>query len=373
MTADPARAAAPAGAARDATRGGGEGTSLTAAAVAHLVGGTVRAGDDGSAVVRRMAPLDRAGAEDLSFYARAKYAAVFAASRAGVVLVPPDLADAEGAPGAVRVIVERPHEAMLRVLPVLYRPAPREPGIHPTAIVGRGVTLGADVTVGPYAILGDGATLHDRAWVEAHVVLGAGSVVGADSHVHPHATLYPNTVLGQRVAIHSGVRLGSDGFGYVFADGQHRKIPHVGRCVVEDDVEIGANTTIDRGSIGDTVIGAGSRIDNLVHLGHNVRLGRLCLVMAQVGVSGSTTIEDGVIIAGQAGIQGHVTIGKGARIGGQAGILGDVPAGATYSGYPGRPHKESLRASAALFKLAGMTRALERLLAREPREQESTS
>jgi UDP-3-O-[3-hydroxymyristoyl] glucosamine N-acyltransferase len=171
-------------------------------------------------------------------------------------------------------------------------------------------------------------------------------------------------VLGRRVAIHSGVRLGSDGFGYVYGDGQHRKIPHVGRCVVEDDVEIGANTTIDRGSIGDTVIGAGTKIDNLVHLGHNVRVGRLCLVMAQVGVSGSATIEDGVILAGQAGVQGHATIGAGARIGGQAGILGDVPAGATFSGYPGRPHKESLRATAALFKLTGMVRGLERLLER---------
>jgi UDP-3-O-[3-hydroxymyristoyl] glucosamine N-acyltransferase len=365
VTVEAARAAAPSGAARDAIRGGGEEPILTAAAIAHLVGGTLRDGDDGAHAVRRMATLDRAGADDVSFYATAKYAAEFAATRAGVVLVSPDLAGAEGAPEAVRIVVAKPHEAMLRILPVLHPQPAREPGIHPTAIVGRGVTLGPDVTVGPYAVLGDGVTLHARAWIEAHVVLGAGVEIGADSHVFPGATLYPGTVLGERVSIHAGVRLGSDGFGYVFGDGQHRKIPHVGRCIVEHDVEIGANTTIDRGSIGDTVIGAGTKIDNLVHLGHNVRVGRLCLIMAQVGVSGSTTIEDGVIIAGQAGIQGHVTLGKGARIGGQAGILADVPAGATYSGYPGRPHRESLRAHAALFKLAGMTRALERLLARE--------
>jgi UDP-3-O-[3-hydroxymyristoyl] glucosamine N-acyltransferase len=315
-------------------------------------------------VVRRMAPLDRAGPQDLSFYASAKYAALFSATRAGIVLISPTLASAPGATGTVRVIVDRPHEAMLAVLPALYPTPARAPGIHPTAVLGRGVALGADVTVGPYAVLGDGVTLGDRAWVEAHAVLGAGVEVGADSRVHPQATLYAGTVLGRRVAIHSGVRLGSDGFGYVYGDGQHRKIPHVGRCVVEDDVEIGANTTIDRGSIGDTVIGAGTKIDNLVHLGHNVRVGRLCLVMAQVGVSGSATIEDGVILAGQAGVQGHATIGAGARIGGQAGILGDVPAGATFSGYPGRPHKESLRATAALFKLTGMVRALERLLER---------
>ncbi|MGZ8411439.1 MAG: UDP-3-O-(3-hydroxymyristoyl)glucosamine N-acyltransferase [Gemmatirosa sp.] len=365
MTADTARAAAPADTARDAMRGGGEETSLTAAAIAHLVGGALRDGHDGEHVVRRMATLDRAGADEVSFFASSRYAAEFAATRAGVVLMSPDLADAAGASQAVRIVVAKPHEAMLRVLPVLHRQPPREPGIHPTAILGRGVTLGPDVTVGPYAVLGDGVTLHARAWIDAHVVLGAGTEIGADSHVFSGATLYPGTVLGERVAVHAGVRLGSDGFGYVFGDGQHRKIPHVGRCIVENDVEIGANTTIDRGSIGDTVIGAGTKIDNLVHLGHNVRVGRLCLIMAQVGVSGSTTIEDGVIIAGQAGIQGHVTLGTGARIGGQAGILADVPAGATYSGYPGRPHKESLRAHAALFRLAGMTRALERLLARE--------
>jgi UDP-3-O-[3-hydroxymyristoyl] glucosamine N-acyltransferase len=161
--------------------------------------------------------------------------------------------------------------------------------------------------------------------------------------------------------VHSGVRLGSDGFGYVYGDGAHRKIPHVGRCVIEDDVEIGANTTIDRGSIDDTIIGAGTKVDNLVHIGHNVRIGKLCLIMAQVGIAGSTIVEDGAILAGQVGLSGHLTIGKGARLGAQAGVFGDVPAGETWSGYPARPHRESLRASAALFKLADMMKKLEAL------------
>jgi UDP-3-O-[3-hydroxymyristoyl] glucosamine N-acyltransferase len=345
--------------------GGGGGVSLTAADVARLVGGQIVAGGDAAREVRRVAPLHRAAPDELTFLASAKYADEFRSTRAGVALVAPALADAEGAAGAVRVVVDKPHEALLALLPVLYAPAPRTPGVHPTARLGRGVRLGDDVTVDAYAVIGDGASLGHRAWVESHAVVGAGVEVGDEAHVYPHVTLYPGTSLGRRVAVHSGARLGSDGFGYVFADGVHRKIPHVGRCVIEDDVEIGANTTIDRGSVDDTVIGAGTKIDNLVHVGHNCRLGKLCLVMAQVGIAGSTVVDDGVIIAGQAGIGGHIVLGKGARIAAQAGVFGSVPAGATYSGYPARPHKESLRATAAAFKFAGMVKRLEKLLARE--------
>jgi UDP-3-O-[3-hydroxymyristoyl] glucosamine N-acyltransferase len=186
--------------------------------------------------------------------------------------------------------------------------------------------------------------------------------VGDDSRIYPGATLYPGTAVGARVRIHAGVRLGSDGFGYVFRGGAHDKIPHVGRCVVEDDVEIGANSTIDRGSIDDTVIGAGTKIDNLVHVAHNVRIGRLCLIMAQVGIAGSVHVEDGAILAGQVGISGHHTIGAGARLAAQAGVFGDIPAGETWSGYPARPHREALRAQAALFKLPSLLRGIERLL-----------
>jgi UDP-3-O-[3-hydroxymyristoyl] glucosamine N-acyltransferase len=168
--------------------------------------------------------------------------------------------------------------------------------------------------------------------------------------------------------VHAGARLGSDGFGYVFRENAHVKIPHVGRCIVESDVEIGANSTIDRGSIDDTVIGAGTKIDNLVHVAHNVRIGRLCLLMAQVGIAGSVRIEDGVILAGQAGIAGHVTIGRGARIAAQGGVFGSVPAGETWSGYPARPHREALRAQAAMFKLPSLIRAIERLIARDTGE-----
>jgi UDP-3-O-[3-hydroxymyristoyl] glucosamine N-acyltransferase len=211
-------------------------------------------------------------------------------------------------------------------------------------------------------VLGDGVIVGDRARLDAHVVVGDGTRIGADSHVYPHVTIYPGSSLGARVVVHAGARVGSDGFGYVFGDGRHRQIPHVGRCILEDDVDIGANTTIDRGSIDDTIIGAGTKIDNLVQIAHNVHIGRLCLIMSQVGISGSARVGDGCIIAGQVGVQGHIDIGNRARIGGQAGVFGDVPAGETWSGYPARPHRESLRATATLFKLSNIMKRLERLL-----------
>jgi len=333
--------------------------TIAAGEIARLVGGELRG--DANASASAVAPLHRAGAGELSFLASARYASAFAESGAEIVLVSPDLADAPGRARA-RIVVERPHDAVLTVLPRLYAPPPRTPGVHPTAVIGRGVTLGAEVTIGAYAVLGEGAAVGDRAWVGEHCVVGAGVSIGDDARLFPHVTCYPGTQVGRRTAVHAGARLGSDGFGYVFRDGAHAKIPHVGRCLVGDDVEIGANTTIDRGSIDDTRVGAGTKIDNLVHLGHNVHVGRLCLVMAQVGVAGSSRIEDGAVLAGQVGVGGHVTIGARARLAGQAGVFGDVPAGETWSGYPARPHRESLRASAALQRLPGLLRRIERLL-----------
>jgi UDP-3-O-[3-hydroxymyristoyl] glucosamine N-acyltransferase len=311
-----------------------------------------------------MAPLDRATEADLSFLANARYVPMYERTRAAAVLIAPEFAEL-ATTAAARIVVDRPHDAMLAVLPRLYRVPVREPGVHATARLGRGVSLGDAVTVGPYAVIGDGAIIGDRGWIDSHVVVGAGVVVGSDSHIFPSATLYSGTMLGHRVVAHAGVRLGSDGFGYVFRNGIHDKIPHVGRCVVEDDVEIGANTTIDRGSVDDTVIGAGTKIDNLVHIAHNVRIGRLCLILAQVGISGSARVEDGAVIAGQAGLAGHITIGSRAQIAGQSGVFGNVPPNETWSGYPARPHRQSLRASAAVLRLADIIKKLERIVERE--------
>ena len=345
-----------------ASSSGGEGKQpLTAAAIAAAVSG--RLVGDAAATVTGIAPLERAGENDLSFFAAPRYAALFEKSRAAVALVAPALADAAGQVRA-RVIVEKPHEALLTLLPRLYAPVSRDAGIHPTARLGHGVTVADGATIGAYVVVEDGASIGAGSWLESHVVVGRRVVVGRDCHLHPGVVLYSGARLGDRVQLHSGARIASDGYGYVFRHGAHEKIPHVGRCIIEDDVEIGANTTIDRGSIDDTVIGAGTKIDNLVQIGHNVRIGTLCLIMAQVGVAGSTHIGDGVIIAGQAGIGGHIEIGDRARIGGQAGVFGSVPAGETWSGYPARPHRESLRAQAALFKLSSMIRALEKLVSR---------
>ena len=351
---------------RDVTRAslGGEGPgktgpSLTAEAIARLVGGTVLG--NGETRVRGVAPLDRATADDLSFLAQQRYAALFERSAAGVVLVAPELADAPGE-ALCRIVVRAPHEAMLRVLPELYPERQSERGVHPTAIIGRGARLGEGVAIGPYAVIGDDAQLGNDVVIASHVSIGAGAAVGARSWLADGVTLYPGTTLGDRVRVHAGARLGSDGFGYVPGEGGHGKIPHVGRCIIGDDVEIGANSTIDRGSVDDTVIGAGTKIDNLVHIAHNVRVGRLCLIMAQVGVAGSVHMGDGCILAGQVGVSGHHTIGDGARLAAQAGVFGDIPAGETWSGYPARPHGEMLRAHAALFKLSGLMRRIEKLL-----------
>jgi len=345
---------------------GGEGSRvLTAEAIAAAVGGTLHG--DASAQVRGVAPLDRADSTHLTFLANAKYVSLAAGRDIGVLLVTAELAEAASA--RARIVVSNPHEAMLPLLPMLYPPSPHVPGIDPTVALGRGVVLAEGISLGAGVVLGDGARIGARARLDAHVVVGAGVEIGDDCHLYPGVTIYAGTRLHERVRVHAGARLGSDGFGYVFRDGAHEKIPHVGRCIVESDVEIGANTTIDRGSIDDTVIGAGTKIDNLVHVAHNVRIGRLCLIMAQVGIAGSVHVEDGCILAGQVGIAGHVTIGKGARLAAQAGIFGSIPAGETWSGYPARPHKEALRAQAAMFKLPSLIRALERLVERERDEE----
>ena len=335
------------------------GVALTAASIADAVGGKLIG--DPSIVVGAVAPLDRASRRDLSFLGTAKYSSLMATTQAGVVLVSPELAEAPG-DVAARIVVAKPQEALLSLLPRFYRAPAAQTGTNDTAVIGRGVSLGKNASVGPYAVIGDGSVVGDGTVIGPHCVLGPTVVLGSDCHLVSQVTLYTGAVLGDRVMVHAGARIASDGFGYVQRGGAHVKIPHVGRCIIENDVEIGANTTIDRGSIDDTIVGAGTKIDNLVHIAHNVRIGKLCLLMAQVGVAGSVVIEDGCIIAGQAGLAGHLTIGAGARLAAQAGVFGDVPAGETWSGYPARPHRESLRASGALFKLAGMMRRIEALL-----------
>ena len=343
----------------DTSTSGDGASTITAEAIAALVAGELIG--DGKAVVSGIAPLDRADASQLSILSNGRYAPMMATTKAGVVLVDPEFRDAAGAPRA-RIIVKQPLEKLLSLLPRFYPIEVQLPGVASTARIGKGATIGQRASIGEYAIIGANAKLADGAVIGSHCVVGDGASIGEGARLWPGVTIYPGATLGARAMVHSGARIGCDGFGYVFRDGAHQKIPHVGRCIVGDDVEIGANTTIDRGSIDDTVIGNGTKIDNLVHIAHNVRIGEKCLLMAQVGVAGSVIVGDGAILAGQAGISGHVSIGAGARVAAQAGVFGDIPAGESWSGYPARPHREALRASAATFKLAGMIRRLEKLL-----------
>ncbi|HMJ18633.1 MAG TPA: UDP-3-O-(3-hydroxymyristoyl)glucosamine N-acyltransferase [Gemmatimonadaceae bacterium] len=338
----------------------GDGVStITAEAIAALISGELIG--DGKTVVSGIAPLDRADASQLSILSSGRYAPMMATTKAGVVLVDPEFRDAAG-PARARIIVKQPLEKLLSLLPRFYPVEAQVPGVASTARIGKGATIGQRASIGEYAIIGANAKLADAVAIGSHCVVGDGASLGEGTRLWPGVTIYPGATLGARTMVHSGARIGCDGFGYVFRDGAHQKIQHVGRCIIGDDVEIGANTTIDRGSIDDTVIGNGTKIDNLVHIAHNVRIGEKCLLMAQVGIAGSVIVGDGAILAGQAGISGHLSIGAGARVAAQAGVFGDIPAGESWSGYPARPHREALRASAATFKLAGMMRRLEKLL-----------
>lgn len=340
----------------------GAARAISAREIAALAQGELVGPPD--VMVTGVAPLDRAGPSDLSFLAARRYLPYFQRSSAAVVLCNRDLvAELAGGP-ASRVLVRDPHVALLSVIPVLYPEPAWEPGIHRTAVIGRGARWEDPIAIGPYAVLGRDVRLGRNARIGAGSVLGDGVTMGDDVQLFPHVVCYSGTVIGHRVILHAGVRLGSDGFGYV--PGPHgeppRKIPQVGRCVIGDDVEIGANTTIDRGSIDDTVIGPGTKIDNLVQIGHNCRIGARCLIAGQAGIAGSTHVEDDVFLAGQAGLADHVTIGRGARVTVQGGVIGDIEPGATVSGYPARRHREFLRAQGALYRLAQIVDDLEALV-----------
>ncbi|MGB7211923.1 MAG: UDP-3-O-(3-hydroxymyristoyl)glucosamine N-acyltransferase [Gemmatimonadales bacterium] len=334
---------------------------LTVTAIAELVGG--RLVGDGALAVTAIGPLDRAGPDVLSFLASAKYLTAFQASGAGVVLLAEQFADVAGGP-ARRIVVTDPYRAVQAVALVLYPVALPDRGTHPTVVVGPGASIGVDPSIGPYAVVGRDAQLGARVTLGAHVTIGGGVVVGDDTVIDPGVTIYPGTVIGARVVIKAGAVVGSPGFGFMEGGAVPDRRLHIGRCLISDDVEIGANATVDRGSLDDTVIGEGTKLDNLVHVGHNVRLGRGCLVAAQCGFAGSARLGDGVLLGGHVAINGHTTVGTGARIAGASVVYGDVPAGETWGGHPARPHRETLRQQAALGRLAGISAKLERLVER---------
>ena len=302
--------------------------------------------------VRAVAPLEAAGPDDISFVLGPRYVKAAAATRAGALVAPEGLA---GLPGAV-LRVAAPQAALIALLRLFHPEPPLEPGTHRLALVADGARVDASAAVGPFAVVERGARIGRGTRVGALCFVGEDAVIGEDVVLHPRVVVRSGVRIGNRVIVHPGAVLGADGFGYAF-DGQgHRKIPQVGGVRIEDDVEIGANTTVDRATLGETVIGRGSKLDNLVQVGHNCQIGEDVILVSQVGVSGSSKVGHRAVLAGQVGIADHVEIGDGAILTAKSGVPNDVPAGEVWSGIPARPTGEAKRIWAAENRLPELLR-----------------
>jgi UDP-3-O-[3-hydroxymyristoyl] glucosamine N-acyltransferase len=303
---------------------------------------------DGALEISGVAGLQQAGPGDLTFYSNPKYSAALGATRASAVIAGDD------APGAACAVLRSPHPylAFARAVEILAPPERPKPGVHPLAFVGSDVTLGDGVSIGPFVAIGDGVSIGARTILYPHVTIGSGARLGEDCIVHARVSIRERVEIGRRVILQDGVVIGSDGYGFARRpDGTHHKIPQTGGVVIEDDVEIGANSTVDRPAVGETRIGAGAKLDNLVHIAHGVQIGRDVLLAAQVGIAGSTVVEERVTMGGQVGVVGHITIGRGAVLAAQSGVTNSVEAGTFVTGYPAIPNREWLKASTVFKRL----------------------
>ena len=343
------------------------------AELASRIGGTVEG--DGSVRIRGLASLEEAGPGELSFYGNPRYRKELATTRASAVLLPPGESVSRADVAWVRVA--SPHLAFARLLSVFHPGARLPPGLHPRAEVHPSARVDPSATVMALAVVEPGAVVGARSVLWPGSYVGEGARLGEDCVLQPGAVVRERCVLGDRVVLQPGVVVGSDGFGFVFdaAGPAHVKVPQVGTVHIEDDVEVGAGSCIDRATTGETFIGRGTKIDNLVQIAHNVRVGPLSILCAQVGVSGSTELGAGVVLAGQVGIVGHVLVGDGARVAAGSGVPHDVPPGETVSGAPAVQHALWLRQSAALKRLPELLREVRELRARlaalESRKDES--
>jgi UDP-3-O-[3-hydroxymyristoyl] glucosamine N-acyltransferase len=329
--------------------------TISAAELAKFVGGILVG--DGTRVLSSVAPLDAATSECVSFLANARYYRQLEDTQAGVVLV----SVGTKRQGGDYIEVPDAYSAFVKALEFFNPQEKLSPGIHATAAIASDAKLGEGVVIGPHCIVESGACVGNGTILEGHVFIGKNAVIGDDCHLHPQVSVRHHCKLENRVIVHCGVVVGSDGFGFAPEHGKFKKIPQVGIVVLEDDVEIGANSTIDRATMGETRIGQGTKIDNLVQIAHNVRIGKHCVIAAQAGISGSTQMGDYCRVGGQAGFIGHIKIGNGAAFGAQSGIAADVNAGEILSGSPARPHGLWKRIEAALPRLPELLRRVKRL------------
>ncbi len=328
--------------------------------VAELIGGTIVEGRP-DLPIAALAGLEDAGDGDLSFFDDPKYRRAALATKASALLVREPLAGFRGA----QVRVAMPYLSFMQLVPEFYPAPPRAAGRHPTAVIDPTAKVDPSAAIGPYAVVEAGAEIGSGATLHAHAHVGRGAVVGEGSVLYPHTVVWERSRLGARVIVHSGAVIGDDGFGYRRDESGHRKIPHVGHVEVGDDVEIGCNTTIDRGTFGRTRIGAGTKIDNLVQIAHNVQIGEKALIVAQAGLAGSSRIGNFAIVAGQTGIADHAVVGDGAILIAQSGVTKRAKGGEVYGGSPILPYKTWFKVQSALRflpRLLGRVRAIEERL-----------
>ncbi len=294
---------------------------------------------DRDVVITGLRPIQEAGAGEITFLAHPRYQAFLSSTQAEAIILPMSSPEYKGLTKPI-IKVDNPYLALAKLIDFFYPRALPRAGVHPQAVVGKNPKLGQNVSIQAQAALGDDIELGDGVVVYPGVYIGDGVRIGAHSSIFPQVAIYPGVQIGQRVTIHAGSAIGSDGYGYVFADGCHHKIPQVGRLLIEDDVEIGANVTIDRGALGDTVIGRGTKIDNLVQIAHNVVIGEHSLIVSQTGISGSAQLGRYVALGGQVGVVGHIKVGEGTRVAAKAGISKDIPPHSTIAGMAGIPHRK---------------------------------
>lgn len=335
--------------------------------LAASVGGTVIG--DGDVDISGVAAIEEAQPGEITFISNPKYLSMLSATKASAVIVSPNVTQGD----KPLLSIANPYLAFAKILSLYTQKAYQPKGIDPQASISPTARVGKEVTVYPFVCVGDRCSIGDRVTLYPGVSVGEDSSIGDESILHAHVSIYPGTIIGKRVILHSGVVVGSDGFGYVKDGKKNVKILQVGHVEIEDDVEIGANTTVDRAALGKTVIHRGVKIDNLVQVAHNVVIGEDSIIVAQVGISGSTKIGSNVTLAGQAGLTGHITVGDNVMVGAQSGVMNDLPPNSAYTGTPAIPHREQLRVASATLKLPEMRKTLKEIEARLKKIEAITS